>query len=66
LAGEGPLRTWFSYSVQRQDLEAKTLRVFKLTRAALIYVSLGMHREERCRAAKRGKGLIAPMTARSV
>jgi hypothetical protein len=42
-----------AYSIQRQDLEEKTLRVFKLARAALIYLSLGMHREELSRRAAR-------------
>ena len=30
----------------RGNLNAKTLRLFKLVRAAMIYVLLGMHREE--------------------
>jgi len=58
-------------SIEREEFRDKTMRVFKLTRAALMYLSLGMHREERARAATRvkpakdGKGLkgvIAPMT----
>ena len=35
-----------AYSITRGDLNAKTLRLFKLVRAAMIYVLLGMHREE--------------------
>jgi tetratricopeptide (TPR) repeat protein len=35
-----------AYSIARGDLNAKTLRLFKLVRAAMIYVLLGMHREE--------------------
>jgi len=35
-----------SYSIARSDLNGKTLRLFKLVRAALIYMLLGMHREE--------------------
>jgi tetratricopeptide (TPR) repeat protein len=42
-----------AYSVQRRDLEAKTLRLLKLSRAGLIYLSLGMHRMEQIR--QRGK-----------
>lgn len=38
------------YSLLRSDFEAKTLRLLKLSRAALIYLSLGMHAEERRRA----------------
>jgi hypothetical protein len=39
------------YPIGREDLAAKTLRVLKLVRAALIYLSLAVHREER----ERGK-----------
>ncbi len=39
-----------AYSIWRQDLATKTMRVFKLVRASLIYLALGMHREERRRA----------------
>ena len=58
----GPWSDRLAYSVQRSDFEAKTLRLLKLARAALIYVSLGMHIEEsrRSRLAK-GDGLIMPM-----
>ena len=35
-----------AYSITRGDLNAKTLRLFKLVRSAMIYVFLGMHREE--------------------
>tara|TARA_R110002051_G_scaffold269600_1_gene329786 strand:+ start:1940 stop:3481 length:1542 start_codon:yes stop_codon:yes gene_type:complete len=50
-----------AYSVERTDFEKKTLRLIKLARAALIYLSLGMHREERRRAASRPEGLIMQM-----
>lgn len=50
-----------AYSIRRTDLEEKTLRLLKLARAALIYLSLGMHREEQRRAGGRPEGLIAPM-----
>jgi hypothetical protein len=36
-----------AYSVQRQDFERKALRVLRLARAGLIYLSLSMHYEER-------------------
>lgn len=61
---EGIDRAWtdrLAYSIQRSEFETKTLRVFKLARAGLIYLSLGMHREERKRAAKQRKGMLAPM-----
>jgi hypothetical protein len=35
-----------AYSITRTDLEAKALRLFKLSRAALTYLSLGVRREE--------------------
>src|ERR1051326_7391936 len=35
-----------AYSITRDDLNAKTLKLFKLVRAAMTYVFLGMHREE--------------------
>jgi tetratricopeptide (TPR) repeat protein len=35
-----------AYSIARGDLNAKTIRLFKLVRAAMIYLLLGMHREE--------------------
>lgn len=39
-----------AYSVYREDFEAKTLRLMKIVRAALIYLSLGMHCNEKQRA----------------
>jgi hypothetical protein len=48
-------------SVERHELEAKALRVLKLARAAMIYLCLGMHREEIIRG-KDEKGLAMPMT----
>jgi hypothetical protein len=47
-----------AYSVQRSDFEAKTLRVFRLARSAMIYLSSAMHEEERRRqqASPPGKG----------
>jgi len=38
-----------AYPVQREMFEAMTLHVFRLARAALIYLSLGVHREEQRR-----------------
>ena len=35
-----------AYSITRGDFSAKALRLFKLVRAAMVYVLLGMHREE--------------------
>jgi hypothetical protein len=49
-----------AYSITRGDLNAKTLRLFKLVRAAMIYVLLGMHREE-ARKAHDEQKLALPM-----
>lgn len=51
-----------AYSVGRLEFTAKVLRILKLTRAGLIYLSLGVHCEERHRAMRRkNKGGIMPM-----
>ncbi len=55
------LRDSMAYSVTRGDLEAKSLRLIKLVRAGLIYLSLAVHREEQLRAKQRGDGLVMPM-----
>ena len=57
----GPWNDRLAYSVQRPDFEAKTLRLVKLARAALIYVSLGMHIEESRRGRGRDPSLVAHM-----
>jgi hypothetical protein len=49
-----------AYSVQREDFERKTLHLLKLVRAAITYLSLGMHREERQRR-KGDTSKIMPM-----
>jgi len=51
-----------AYSVQRRDFEAKTLRLLRLSRAGLIYLSLGMHREEGRRGKERGETRVVPMS----
>jgi hypothetical protein len=58
-------RMWtddLAYSIQREDFEAKTLRVLKHARAALVYLSLAMHREERRRAEGKGDTRTVPMS----
>jgi hypothetical protein len=51
-----------AYSVSRRDLERKTLRLLQLTRSALIYLSLGMHKEELRRRENAGpEAFAAPM-----
>jgi tetratricopeptide (TPR) repeat protein len=51
-----------AHSVERQDFEAKTLRLLRLARAGMIYLSLGMHREETRRRKAKGDTIVAPMT----
>ncbi|WP_407152622.1 LA2681 family HEPN domain-containing protein [Bradyrhizobium sp. ORS 86] len=47
-----------AYSVQREDFSRKTLRLLRLSRAALIYLSLAMHDKERKRP--KGNRVVAP------
>ncbi len=49
-----------AFSLYRQDFESKTLKIMKLVRAALIYLSLGVKVEEVRRAKERGTGQIVP------
>jgi hypothetical protein len=51
----------FAHAVSRADLEARTLHLLRLARAALIYLSLGMHKEEQRRRAASPDALEAPM-----
>jgi hypothetical protein len=46
------------YSLHRNDFHAKTLRLLKLTRAAMIYLSLAVHQEEKL---KKTPGMKVPM-----
>jgi len=46
------------YTIGREELAAKTLRVLKLVRAALIYLSLSVHREEQERTKTSGPGIV--------
>jgi len=51
-----------AHSIRRHDFEAKALRITKMVRAAIIYLSLAVHCEEGIRAdARPKKGLILPM-----
>lgn len=47
-----PFHDTLAHAITRSDLERRTLRLVQLVRSALIYLSLGMHREEQ----ERGKG----------
>jgi len=52
-------------SIKRNDLEAKTLRLLKLAREGLIYLSLAVHREEYLRKEKSGVATVMPMELQS-
>jgi hypothetical protein len=55
-----------AFSVGRGDFERKTLRLLKLARAALVYLSLAVHSEEKYRRAAIPPGAIVPGTALDV
>lgn len=52
-----------AFSLRRADFEAKVLRLLKAARAALIYLSLAVHREEQFRASQRPAQAIVPPLA---
>ncbi|MGH6869177.1 MAG: LA2681 family HEPN domain-containing protein, partial [Methylocella sp.] len=60
-SGVDPFFDTLAYALSRADLERKSLRLMKLARAALIYLALGMHREEERRREKRKPSLICGM-----
>jgi hypothetical protein len=47
-------------SVSQRDFEAMTMRLLSLLRAAIIYLSLGVHKEERTRATSRPANAVIP------
>ena len=49
-----------AFSMYRRDFQEKALRLIKMARAALIYLSLAIHWEERERKQKRGPDVFAP------
>ncbi|HEX4196312.1 MAG TPA: LA2681 family HEPN domain-containing protein [Caulobacteraceae bacterium] len=50
------------FAITFDQLAARTLRQLKLVRAALIYLALGIHAEERRRKSGRGDGMVMPMS----
>lgn len=61
VSDSGPFHDTLAYRITRSDLERKTLRLLQLTRAALVYLLLGMHREEKRRRAGQ-EGLMGTMS----
>lgn len=58
-----PFHDFLAHPVMRSDLERRTLRLLQLVRSALIYLSLGMHHEERDRAKSHGSiSMPIPLT----
>lgn len=51
-----------SFSLYRREFDDKTLRLIKMARAALVYLSLAINNEERQRAKERGPDDIIPHT----
>ncbi len=51
----------FVYTMPEEAFAAKTLRLLKLVRASIIYLSLAVHREERLNSKDDGAGLIMPI-----
>ncbi len=49
------------FRIGRDTLEAKTLHILKLARAALIYLSLAVHREEMMKNEERGEKVVMHM-----
>jgi hypothetical protein len=49
-----------AFSMYRRDFERKALRLLKMSRAALIYLSLAIHWEEQRRKKERGPDAIVP------
>jgi hypothetical protein len=56
----GPFHDTLAHTITRDELERRALKLVQLVRAALIYLFLGMHAEERERSKGKG-GLTAPM-----
>lgn len=61
IADLDPFYDRLAHSIQREAFIAKTLLILRRARGALIYLSLGMHQEEKHRAAGKKDGLVAPM-----
>jgi hypothetical protein len=55
-----PAADSLAYSVGRSEFEAKTLKLMKIVRAALIYLSLAIYTEEKSRARERGDADMLP------
>jgi len=55
------LKDSLAFSMYREDFELKTLKLIKLARAALIYLSLAVHVEEHKRTQEKEAGKVLPI-----
>jgi hypothetical protein len=55
-----PFHDSLAHALSRTDLERKSLQILRLARSALIYLSLGMHREESRRRAQLEPDALVP------
>ena len=62
MSTDDPFHDTLAHAITRSDLERRTLRLTQLVRSALIYLLLGMHREEHERAkGKEGPTMTMPL-----
>jgi hypothetical protein len=51
----------WAFHLSLQELNEKTIRILKMTRAGLIYLSLAVHREENIRCSQTPDKITVPM-----
>lgn len=54
------LRDQLAHSIRYEDFRNKTLRLLSLSRCAIVYCALAIHREEQLRAQERGPDAVTP------
>jgi tetratricopeptide (TPR) repeat protein len=59
-SGSGVFTDSLATSLGRSEFEDMTMQLLRMVRASLIYLTLGLHREERNRADQRGPDKITP------
>jgi hypothetical protein len=59
-----PFRDKLAFTVSRQDFFRKTLRLLKMVRGALLYLTVAVHWEERERKSNRGAGRVLEVPIR--
>lgn len=61
--GSSTFTDGLAVSLGRDEFEDMTLHLLRMARAAIIYLTLGIHREERIRTSQRDPGAITPPMA---